>query len=164
MNQYMLPSREELERHAKVIPEINPSEVIAMLRVMQTASEIQHAIIDVLQREHQLSEGKLCVMILLHQAAQGETPQVAPSELAKRAGVTRATISVMLRRMRRDGLVELVSDAADGRAKRVCLTAAGRRFMDEVLPPHYLRITKLMGRLSEAEQEELIRLLTKLAG
>ena len=84
MNQYMLPSREELERHAKVIPEINPSEVIAMLRVMQTASEIQHAIIDVLQREHQLSEGKLCVMILLHQAAQGETPQVAPSELAKR--------------------------------------------------------------------------------
>ena len=158
MKRTIIPSREELERHAQTIPEINPSEVLAMLQVMQASAEIQHAIIDVLEREYQLSEGKLCVMIVLHQNPDG----VAPSALAVHAGVTRATISAMLRRMMRDGLVYAVSDAADARAKRICLTAAGRSFMDRVLPEHYLRITKLMGHLTEAEQETLIHLLKKI--
>ena len=34
--------------------------------------------------------------------------------------------------------------------------------MDHILPEHYLRITKLMGRLTDAEQVELIRLLKKV--
>lgn len=154
------PSREMLEKHAKSIPEIKPSAVIAMLRVLKASSEIQHAIIDVLERDYQLSEGKLCVMINLHQAPEG----LAPSQLAERAGVTRATISAMLHRMTRDGLTYSFSDTEDGRAKTVCLTEKGRSFLDEILPGHYLRITKLMGRLSEKEQEELIVLLKKIVG
>ena len=98
------------------------------------------------------------MMIILHQMKAG----VAPSKLAELAGVTRATISAMLQRMIRDGLVDSFSDEKDGRGKKVCLTSKGRSFMDEVLPEHYLRITKLMGRLSEAEQKELILLLKKI--
>lgn len=98
------------------------------------------------------------MMIILHQTKAG----VAPSKLAELAGVTRATISAMLQRMIRDGLVDSFSDEKDGRGKKVCLTAKGRSFMDEVLPNHYLRITKLMGRLSEGEQQELIILLKKI--
>ena len=158
MKRVITPARETLEQHAKLIPEINPSSVIAMLRVLEASSAIQHAIIDVLESEYQLSEGKLCVMIILHQMKAG----VAPSKLAELAGVTRATISAMLQRMIRDGLVDSFSDEKDGRGKKVCLTAKGRSFMDEVLPNHYLRITKLMGRLSEAEQQELIILLKKI--
>lgn len=154
------PTREMLEKHATLIPEINPASVIAMLRVLQASSEIQHAIIDVLERDYHLSEGKLCVMINLHQAVDG----IAPSQLAERAGVTRATISAMLNRMMRDGLTYSISDANDGRGKKICLTEKGRRFMDEILPGHYLRITKLMGRLSAEEQEELIVLLKKIVG
>jgi DNA-binding MarR family transcriptional regulator len=159
MKRGIIPTRETLEKHAEIIPEINPASIIAMLRVLGAASEIQHAIIDVLEREHQLSEGKLGVMIVLHQEIDG----LAPSQLAEMTGVTRATISVMLRRMARDGLVYSSSDANDARAKKICLTEKGRSFMDEVLPGHYLRITKLMRRLTDKEQEELIVLLKKLA-
>lgn len=158
MKRGMIPSRAVLEQHAKIVPEIEPSSVIAMLQVLQASAEIQHAVIDVLEKKHQLSEGKLHVMILLHQEETG----VAPSELAERAGVTRATISVMLRRMTRDGLVRAFSNAADARAKKICLTAQGRQFMDDVLPGHYLRITQLMGKLSEREQVTLIALLKKI--
>lgn len=158
MKKGMTPSREVLEKHAQIVPEISPAAVIAMLRILEASSEIQHAIIDVLERDYQLSEGKLCVMILLHQQADG----VAPSQLAEQAGVTRATISAMLHRMTRDGFTYSLSDANDGRAKRICLTTEGREFMDQVLPGHYLRITKLMSRLSEKEQEELINLLKKI--
>ena len=68
----------------------------------------------------------------------------------------------MLRRMERDGLVRLAEDAEDARSKRVSLTSAGSRLMDEILPAHYLRISKLMGRLDKNEQAELSRLLKKV--
>ena len=154
----MIPTREELEQHARMIPEINPPEVLAMLRVLQASEEIHSSIAGILEEKYQLSEGKLRVMIVLHQYSQG----IAPSLLAERTGVTRATISAMVRRMKRDGLVDSVSDQEDGRGKRLTLTTKGRAFMDDVLPDHYLRISKLMGKLSTAEQEELIRLLKKI--
>ena len=43
------------------------------------------------------------------------------------------------------------------------LTKKGRAFLDKVLPEHYLRITKLMGRLTAEEQKALTGLLEKLA-
>ena len=69
----------------------------------------------------------------------------------------------MVKRMVRDGLTTVVIDQEDKRGKKVSLTAQGRQFMDQVLPGHYLRISTLMNRLSEDEQAELIRLLTKLS-
>jgi DNA-binding MarR family transcriptional regulator len=158
MKYELIPTVEELEHHAQTVPEINPPEVIAMLRVLQASAEIRSAIIDVLERDYQLSEGKLCVMIILHQHPEG----AAPSLLASKAGVTRATISGMLRRMIRDGIAVAVSDSEDGRGKKISLTPQGREFMNQILPGHYLRITKLMGKLSVDEQNELIRLLKKI--
>ena len=159
MKQSMMPSRAELERHAKTVPEIHPNEVLAMLTILQTAGTIQSRIMDVLQRDYRLSEGKLCVMIQLHQSPES----CAPSTLAERAGITRASVSVMLRNLETEGFVTLVSDDEDRRAKCVHLTKKGRAFLDEVLPEHYLRITKLMGRLTAEEQKTLTGLLEKLA-
>lgn len=159
MKREMIPSREELERHQKLVPEINPSAVIAMLGIRTAAEEIQQSIMSVLQKRYNLSEGKFCALIVLHQhGAAG----VAPSGLAAKIGVTRATISNMLQRLEREGLVELRPAAQDGRGKIAALTAAGERYMEEILPTHYLRITRLMERLDEGEQRELIRLLRKL--
>ena len=88
--------------------------------------------------------------------------EVAPSQLAEKAGVTRATISAMLQRLERDGLVKLQAAQGDGRSKVVQLTEAGAALMNSILPPHYLRVSRLMEKLSEQEQKELIRLLDKL--
>ena len=43
------------------------------------------------------------------------------------------------------------------------LTQAGCDFMEEILPPHYLRVSKLMEKLTEDEQKKLIMLLEKLS-
>ena len=88
-----IPSKKVLEKHAQIMPEINPSAVIAMLEVLQAADEIQHAVIDVLEKNYQLSKGKLHVMIILHQS---QKEGITPSSLAEKVGVTRATISAML--------------------------------------------------------------------
>ena len=47
---------------------------------------------------HRLSEGKFVLLLLLRDAPDG----IAPHELASRAGVTRATVTVWSRRSRRD--------------------------------------------------------------
>jgi DNA-binding MarR family transcriptional regulator len=98
--------------------------------------------------------------VVLHQYGK---EGIAPSLLAAKVGVTRATISNMLQRMERDGLINIRPAAQDGRAKVVSLTKKGFDFMEEILPPHYLRVSKLMEKLTEAEQKELIMLLEKLS-
>ena len=160
MKREMIPSFAELERHKELVPEINPAAVIAMLRIKTVSEEIQDSILDVLQQTYHLSEGKFCALIVLHQ--RGEKG-MAPSELAEKVGVTRATISNMLQRMERDGLVDIRPAEQDGRGKIVNLTQAGCDFMEEILPPHYLRVSKLMEKLTEDEQKKLIMLLEKLS-
>lgn len=155
----VFPTREELAEHAKLIPEIDPLSVLAMLRINQASEEIRANISEIIEREYQLSEGKLRVLIVLHQNPDG----MAPSALADKTGVTRATISVMTSRMARDGLVEIESDAHDKRGKILRLSESGRSFLDAILPTHYLRISRLMGKLTREEQDELIRLLQKLS-
>ena len=49
-------------------------------------------------------------------------------EIARRARLSKQTITTMVRLCERDGLVERRPDAADGRATRVHLTAKARRF------------------------------------
>jgi len=160
MKREMIPTFAELTRHKQIVPEINPAAVIAMLSIKNASENIQQSILDVLQQEYHLSEGKFCALVVLHQ--HGEQG-IAPSELAAKIGVTRATISNMLQRMERDGLVNVRPAAKDGRAKVVSLTPEGCRYMEEILPPHYLRVSKLMEKLTEDEQKELILLLEKLS-
>ncbi|MCR5757292.1 MAG: MarR family transcriptional regulator [Selenomonas sp.] len=160
MKREMIPTFDELERHKKMVPEINPAAVLAMLSIKNASEKIQQSILDILQREYHLSEGKFCTLLVIHQhGKQG----IAPSELASKVGVTRATISNMLQRMERDGLVNIRPAAQDGRAKVVHLTKSGGDFMEEILPPHYLRVSRLMEKLTEEEQKELILLLEKLS-
>ena len=159
MPKQIIPTKQELEHYAEKMPEINPSSIIAMLTVKQAANEIQHEILDVLQKKYQLSEGKLRVMIILHQ----QKNSISPSFLAQKTGVTKATISIMLKRMQRDVLVELISSSEDGRAKKIRLSPKGRAMMDKILPDHYLRVSRLMGKLNSEEQQQLIYLLQKIA-
>lgn len=160
MKKEMIPTREELERHKEIIPEINPSAVIAMLGIKAVEEEIQHSILDVLLKQYHLSEGKFCALIVLHQHRHDG---VAPSILAEKVGVSRATISNMLQRMEREELIVIKPNEKDERGKIAILSPKGRSFIEKILPPHYLRVTKLMAKLTEEEQKELIRILNKMA-
>ncbi len=148
----------ELSGQAEIMPEIEPSAVMAMLGVLQAAEEIQHSIFDVLEERYQLSEGKLRVMIILYQNQMG----LSLSQLAEKAGVSKATISVMLRKMVRDGYVALEIDAKDARSKNARLTGASKNLLKDILPGHYKRISDLIGSLNGNEREELIELLRKI--
>ena len=152
------PTREALREFADQVSGIDVSAAEVLLQIIQTFYEIHQYIYDVLERKYKISEGKLVVMIVLYQATEG----IAPSTLAEKAGVTRATISAMLRRMIRDGLACSLLDSTDGRRKLVALTEYGRKFLQEVLPEHFRREALLMNRLTEEERGLLVQLLKKV--
>ena len=60
----VFPTRKELEKYAEKIPEIEPSAVLAMLRISQAAEYVRAAINDVLASQYHLSRGKLRVMFV----------------------------------------------------------------------------------------------------
>ena len=96
----------------------------------------------------------------------GEIPageRIVETDYADRLHISRTPLREALRKLERDGLVDIRPAAQDGRAKVVRLTEAGCGFMEEILPPHYLRVSKLMEKLTETEQKDLILLLKKLS-
>lgn len=155
----VMPTIEELEKRRGRISEIDPSAVLSMLEVMQLAELIRRQVHDVLEHEHHISEGKLRILLVLEQSAGS----VKPSALARIIGVTKATVSGLLHRLERDALISRSVAAEDRRSNEVELTAEGRAFLERVMPEHYLRISKLMGRLTKEEQETLMKLARKLA-
>lgn len=152
------PTREALRQFSNQMPGIDVSAAEVLLQILQTSYEIRQQVFDILEKTHKLSEGKLMVMIILYQSPEG----IAPSTLAEKAGVARATISAMLRRMIRDNLACALSDSTDGRRKLVALTGKGRLFLNEILPEHFTREARLMNNITEEERRTLVQLLKKI--
>jgi len=89
---------------------------------------------------------------------------ISQHELADELHVAAPSISRMLQAMERAGLVERRDDERDQRITRVYLTERGRLFEAKFrgIVSGYVKDT--IGRLSEADRRELIRLLQAFAG
>ena len=83
------------------------------------------------------------------------------SDLARRIGRTRSTVTVLVRKLEQAGYVRQRPDTADGRGRRVVLTAQGRA-LGPVFETISADLDALIGeRLSESEATQLERLLAK---
>ncbi|MBD2842966.1 MarR family winged helix-turn-helix transcriptional regulator [Erythrobacter rubeus] len=78
-----------------------------------------------------------------------------PAQLASAFQVSRPTMTNTLARLERRGLVEIAPDPADGRAKRVSITASGVAMREECL-------TRLAGPLAEVNEQVPDDLLQQL--
>src|SRR4051794_16111608 len=74
-----------------------------------------------------------------------------------------ASITGVVDRLQRMGLVARTASASDHRAKNVTLTASGRDLVARVLEHHPAQVRRVMQGLSNPEQAELNRLLEKMS-
>jgi MarR family transcriptional regulator, negative regulator of the multidrug operon emrRAB len=109
---------------------------------------------------HGLSEGRFVLMFLLEAASDG----LAPNELAKQAGVTRATVTGLLDGLEREALIERRVDSHDRRALRIYLTRKGKQVAVRVFDSHGRWIAGLFSNLTIHERGHLALLLDKAAG
>jgi len=85
------------------------------------------------------------------------------SELSDRIRAQNSTVTGIIDRMEREGLVERTRSKEDRRVVYICLTEKGARIAREIAvePMEILRAT--LASLSQSETRELLKISTKLA-
>ncbi len=151
-----LPSDEELRALADRYPDLDPEAAAALLAFMRAACEIFHDS-DAHFARYGTSCGRFTVLALLNRRPDR---MLTPSGIADSCGVTRATITGLLDGLEQDGLVERTRGSGDRRTMQVRLTAAGRRFLDGMLPDHFRRLARLMHGIGVSDR----RILRRIAG
>lgn len=84
-------------------------------------------------------------------------------DLAERLGVTAPTVSGVVDRLAERGLVARLADPQDRRVRRVRLTAAGERLVEDLLTAGRTRRAALLHRLDLATLAGLVAGMTALA-
>ncbi len=163
-----LPRFETLLAMSEQYPGLDPSAVECCLVLRRVAADLVAAM-GRHYAAHGTSGGRFVMLLMLDAASkegQGERPAagLSPTELAGRAGVTRATVSGLLRGLERDGLVVREPDPSDLRGATIRLSGAGSTFLRAMLPDHFRRMAGVAAGLSAGERAQLVALLRKVGG
>jgi len=84
------------------------------------------------------------------------------TDVSRRLLITPPSVTGVVNRLERLGLVARKSSPGDGRAKLVVLTPAGRAMYQEIIDGHRARVHKVMAGLSDDELRALHELLKRL--
>lgn len=129
---------------------------MSVLTLLDRAAQVSGAVVDFVLKEHGVTRGELAVL----EAVAGD--ELAPSELAERAGVTRAGMTKRLDRLERAGLVERTPTPGDRRSVLVRTTAAGRAMLPAAIEARDRAEADLLSRLAAGEADRLTETLHRL--
>jgi DNA-binding MarR family transcriptional regulator len=151
----MEPGRKTRLRVLRGHDDDNPghSAVLAMVRIVRSFTDA-HARV---AREHDLNLPRLEVLLCLR-AGEG----ISQQELSKRLLVTKGNVSMTLKAMESEGLIERRVDEGDQRAHRLYLTNAGRQRLAKTMPALEGLMAGMLGELSADEQRTLRRLIGRI--
>jgi DNA-binding MarR family transcriptional regulator len=102
------------------------------------------------------------VLRTLHRAAAKGNHALRMSELSERLIIRPASVTGVIDRLVRDGLVRRESLESDLRVKQIQLTSRGRELVEKILVGHEAQIASLLAGLNAGEQTEFQRLLVRL--
>jgi DNA-binding MarR family transcriptional regulator len=102
------------------------------------------------------------VLRTLHRAELEGLPALRLTDLSKRMLIRPPSVTGIVDRLEKAGLLVRRAAKDDLRAKQVALTERGRRLVERVLAVHERQIAKVMSALGAQEHEELDRLLSRL--
>lgn len=156
-----LPRYECLIEASKQFPDLDPSACEVFLHLLRVGDEA-FRIVEAHLAEHNISQGRFMVLMLLFDKIRNCPHPRTPAELADLSHVTRATVTGLVDTLERDGLVTREPDPSDRRMMTVTLTVKGRTLLEAILPRHFKRMAELMQPLDEAERKTLVQLLAKI--
>ncbi|MCB5190792.1 MarR family transcriptional regulator [Methylobacillus arboreus] len=148
-----LPTSESLKKFAGHYPAADIVAIWEFVNILRAASDMSDALDKMLAR-HGLLQGRWWVLVLL---LREDNLSSSPSELAEKAGVTKATMTGFIDGLENEGLVSRLTDRKDRRKLKIKLTAAGRKKLDEVMPVYYTNVAALMSTLSLQHRQDVVR-------
>jgi DNA-binding MarR family transcriptional regulator len=108
---------------------------------------------------HGISGSQWGVLRNLHRAEGEGLPGLRLTDLSDRLLLRPPSVSGVIDRLERAGLVQRGGSPTDLRAKRVALTSRGRDLVEHVLVGHSDQIEAVMAAFDTADHTELYRLL-----
>lgn len=143
-------------------PEIDPRAVSLMDELGAVARAIYH-VGDRSLDEAGLSLAQYRVLLHLLYAEQvGDSGQLNPSQISDRQGVSRNTMSALIRSLEDDGFVARRLDAEDRRRFNISLTRRGRELVKDHARQHLAVVDSCFSVLTSTEQAALLALLRKV--
>jgi len=151
-----------MEFMQKFYPEINLQTLQLMDKLGFVARSIYH-VGEKSVEEAGTSLAQYRVLMHLFIAEQmGERTELNPSEISDRQGVSRNTMSYLIRNLEEDELVERRLDPDDRRRFNISLTESGRTVIRQHTHNHLEIIDRCFRALNPDEQATLFTLLQKL--
>lgn len=111
-----------------------------------------------------ISASQWAALRALHRARAEGHDGLRMTDLSERLLIRPPSVSGVLDRLERHGLVTRAAAQDDLRAKCVRLTARGERMVQKVLSVHGEQIDRLLGGLNTSDCSELGRLVDQLSG
>jgi DNA-binding MarR family transcriptional regulator len=144
-------------------PDMTPQAVLLMGQWRRISHALQQ-IGDASLVESGLTEAQYLVLMSLymHEQIEGRA-MLNPSEISKWRGTSRNTISSLIRGLEAEGLIERQLDDEDRRKFNICLTGNGRTLVSQYAHKQFRAVGGCFNRLSDADQEILSEILTKLS-
>ncbi|ABQ27682.1 MarR family winged helix-turn-helix transcriptional regulator [Geotalea uraniireducens] len=152
-----LPDSSTIAKLAQRYPMLEIPALETWLTLMRVSGDCQNDLDQFLAR-HNLSQRKFFVLILLMRNPYG----LKVSQLAAGTGVSCPTMTGVVDGLLNAGLVTRETDEQDRRIFVVTITTVGQELLDQVLPQHYQRVSRIMSMLDEAERTQLNGLLAKI--
>jgi DNA-binding MarR family transcriptional regulator len=103
------------------------------------------------------------VLRTLHRAESEGLDHLRLGDIGRRLLVRPPSVSVVVERLHRGGLVSSVRSRDDLRAKEIVLTSAGRKLVERVLRRHPAQIRTVLGGLDRSEVRLLHGLMNRMS-
>lgn len=153
------PSKQRIkEMAAELNLAVSPDAVHLFLDFQLTYREIEKNY-EHLVESFDLSESRFIILMFLFYA---DDKALLPSEIATKLGVTKPTISKLLKGMQQQDLVTSHSSTEDKRVRYIQLTTAGEQLLRTFLPYNYRSSSLLFEDFSATEMTQFSHLLRKL--
>jgi DNA-binding MarR family transcriptional regulator len=154
-----LPTSQSLKKFVQRYPDADISAISDFVNLLRASSDISTAL-DKLLAKHELLQGRWWVLVLL---MRQDNLTSTPTDLAEKAGVTKATMTGFIDGLVREGLVTRLMDEVDRRKLLIKLTDAGQQKLDMVMPDYYQKVSALMSFLNQQQRTSLITNVNLLA-
>jgi DNA-binding MarR family transcriptional regulator len=111
-----------------------------------------------LNKKYNVSAPQIACMLALLEGGP-----LALSQIAKKIMVNSSTLTGIIDRLEKKGLVARTRTSQDRRVITIELTRAGRDLAENAPPPIQMKIVEGLKRLDEEEREQILQALSKLA-
>jgi DNA-binding MarR family transcriptional regulator len=154
-----LPTSKSLAKFVKRYPDADIKATSDFINLLRACSDISDALNKMLA-QHDLLQGRWWVLVLL---MREDDLISSPTDLAKKAGVTKATMTGLIDGLEREGLVKRLMASDDRRKSLVKLTPAGQKKLDKVMPDYYKKVKALMSCISGRQSDAMVDSVKTLA-